>query len=90
MLDLSSPNLIESIVDQLRNMESVKAELGLWKMFPGPCLKGFGHVNRDELDCFRLPLSWRSKSGLNVSKVALGGSDHLTGERVMKEREVTE
>ena len=72
-------------MDQLRNMECVKTDLGLGKLFPRPRLEGFGHVHRDELDLVRLTLV-----ALKIGLSAFGGADHSTGERVMKNREVPE
>jgi hypothetical protein len=37
-------------------MECIKANLGFRKLFPSSSLKGFGHIHRDELNGFRLPM----------------------------------
>ena len=43
-------------MNELGNMERIKADFSVGKLFPGSGLKGFGHIHRDVFDSLWLPL----------------------------------
>ena len=93
MLDLRSPNLIEGIMDQLRNMECVKTDLGLGKLFPGPSLKGFGPIHRDVFDGLRLSLMGHKVPPEGLEGFCLSplhGANNTAGDGVVKDRQIAE
>jgi hypothetical protein len=93
LLDFSPPDFLDAIMDQLRNIECINADLGLWNLLPRPGMKGFGHVHRDVLDRVRMSFMTHEinlEAFKSFGLSTFGRADHATGGRVMKNGNITQ
>jgi hypothetical protein len=78
------PDFVNGIMDLLRNMECVKANLGSRSLFPNPRLRGLGHIHRDEPNGLRLPIATDEivfEGSKNVRLSPFCSTDPATGPR---------
>ena len=80
-------------MDQLGNVEGIKADFGVRKLLPCPGLKSLGHVHRDEADGLRAPLMFdeiRLEGRERIRFSSFDGADHAAGHRVVEEGQIAE
>ena len=80
-------------MNELGNMERIKADFSVGKLFPGSSLKGFGHIHRDVFDGLWLPLMGHKVhlEGLEGCCLSpLDGANNTAGDGVVEDRQIAE